>query len=128
MSRFMASLSIGDTARACVALAGQFVWGSMVANDTERQGCRNQGTGGDGGGQQPGPDQTSACRHVGSSSVDRPEADAGLDHSRRPDQDDSGGRGQQPGPDQTCACRHVGSSSVDRVEDDAGMDHGEGPD
>ena len=47
MSRFMASLSIGESAGACVALAGQFVWGSVVANDTERQGCRNQGTGGE---------------------------------------------------------------------------------
>jgi hypothetical protein len=94
MSRFMASLSIGDSASACVALAGQFVWGSMVANDTERQGCRNQGTGGEGGGQQAGPQEADSSRHRQLPSVDRPEADAGLDHGRRPNQHGGGGGGQ----------------------------------
>jgi hypothetical protein len=108
MWRIMASLSIGDGASACV-VAGQFVSGSVVANDTKRQPCRNQGTGGEAGGHQPDADQTGAREHVGSSSVDRVEGDAGLDHGGSPDQHRGGRSSQQPGTDQTCSRDHVGS-------------------
>jgi hypothetical protein len=102
-------VSVGVAASACVALAGQFVWGSVVANDTKRQGCRRPGTDGDSGGQQPGADESGACERVGSSSVERVEGNAGLDHGGSSDQDGGDGGGQQPGPEQSCSRQHVGS-------------------
>jgi hypothetical protein len=50
-------------------------------------------------GQQTGPDQTYACEHPSSCSVERPGADAGLNQRGSPDQHGRGRRGQQTGPD-----------------------------
>jgi hypothetical protein len=68
--------------------------------------------GADGGGQQPGPEQSYSRQHLGSSSVDRVEGDAGVDDGRSAHVDGGGSGGQQASADQTCACEHFGSFRV----------------